>query len=71
MQFYCIKMRYSIEQRDKIYMICFWFLSFAKSMGKSLSNRYGQKLLYSAKRSTTDAIETKRAIKKTADALVI
>ena len=40
-------------------------------MGKSLSNRYGQKLLYSAKRSTTDAIETKRAIKKTADALVI
>ena len=73
MQFYCIKMRYSIEQRDKIYIICFGFLSFAKSMGKSLSNRYGQKLLFSAKKSTTDAIETasKRAIQKTAEALVI
>ena len=66
-------MRYSIEQRDEIYIICFGFLSFAKSMGKSLSNRYGQKLLFSAKKSTTDAIETasKRAIQKTAEALVI
>ena len=63
-------MRYSIERRDKIYIICFGFLSFAKSMGKSLSNRYGQKLLFSAKKSTTDAIETasKRAIQKTAEA---
>ena len=40
------------------------FLSFARSMGKSLSNKYGQKLLDSAKKSTTDAIKTasKRAI---------
>ena len=38
-------------------------------MGKSLSNKYGQKLLDSAKKSTTDAIKTtsKRAIQKTAE----
>ena len=44
------------------------FLSFAKNMGKSLSNKYSQKLLDSAKKSTTDAIKTasKRAIQKTA-----
>ena len=46
------------------------FLSFAKSMGKNLSNKYGQKLFDSAKKSTTDAIKTasKRAIQKTAEA---
>ena len=46
------------------------FLSFAKNMGKSLSNRYGQKLLNSAKKSTTDAIKTvsNRVIQKTAEA---
>ena len=39
-------------------------------MGKSLSNTYGQKLLDSAKKSTTNAIKTasKRAIQKTAEA---
>ena len=39
-------------------------------MGKSLSNKYGQKFLDSAKKSTTDAIKTasKRAIQKTAEA---
>ena len=39
-------------------------------MGKSLSNKYGQKLLDSAKTSTTDAIKTasKRTIQKTAEA---
>ena len=39
-------------------------------MGKSLSNKYGQKLLDSAKKSTTDAIKTasKRPIQKTAEA---
>ena len=39
-------------------------------MGKSLSNKYGQKPLDSAKKSTTDAIKTasKRAIQKTAEA---
>ena len=59
-------MRYSIEPR--IYVKGYGFLSFAKSMGKSLSNKYGQKLLDSAKKSTTDAVKTasKRAIQKTA-----
>ena len=40
------------------------------NMVKSLSNKYGQKLHDSAKKSTTDAIKTafKRAIQKTAEA---
>ena len=39
-------------------------------MGKSLSNKYGQKLLDSAKKSITDVIKTasKRAILNTAEA---
>ena len=63
-------MRYSIEPRDRIYVKGYGFLSFAKNMGKSLSNKYGQKLLDSAKKSTTDAIKTasKRAIQKAAEA---
>ena len=42
------------------------FLSFAENTGKSLTNKYGQKLLDSAKTSTTDAIKTasKSAIQK-------
>ena len=62
-------MRYSIEPRDRIYVKGYGFLSFAKNMGKRLSNKYGQKLLDSAKKSTTDAIKTasKRAIQKTAE----
>ena len=45
-------------------------MAFAKNMGKYLSNNYGQKLLDSAKKSTTDAIKTssKRSIQKTAEA---
>ena len=42
-------MRYSIEPRDRIYVKGYGFLSFAKNMGKCLSNKYGQKLLDSAK----------------------
>ena len=59
-------MRYSIEQRDRIYVKEYGFLSFTKNMGKSLSNKHGRKLLNSAKKSTTDAIKTasKRAIQK-------
>ena len=70
MKIVCIKMRYSIEPRDRIYVKGYGFLSFAKNMGKSLSNKYGQKLLDSAKKSTTDAIKTasKRVIQKTAEA---
>ena len=61
-----IKMRYSIEPRDRIY----GFLSFAKNMGKGLSNKYRQELFDSAKKSTTDAMKTasKRTIQKTAEA---
>ena len=63
-------MRYSIEPRDRIYVKGYGFLSFAKNMGKHLSNKYSQKPLDSAKKSTMDAIKTtsKRAIQKTAEA---
>ena len=70
MKIVCIKMRYSIEPRDRIYVKGYGFLSFAKNMGKILSNKYGEKLLDSAKKSTADAIKTasKRAIQKKAEA---
>ena len=63
-------MRYSIEPRDRIYVKGYGFLSFAKNMGKSLSNKYSQNLLDSSKKSTTDAIKTawKKPIQKTAEA---
>ena len=65
-----IKMRYSVKPRDRIYVNGYGFLSFAKNMGKILSNKYGQKLLDSAKKSTADAIKiaSKTAIQKTAEA---
>ena len=49
------------------------FLSFAKNMGERLSNKYGQKLLGSAKKSTTDATKTdsKEQFKKQQKQLVI
>ena len=39
-------------------------------MGENISNKYGQKLLDSAKKSTTDALKTasKRAVQETAEA---
>ena len=63
-------MRYSIEPRDRVYVKGYGFLSFAKNVGKNLSNKYGQKLLDSGKESTTDSIKTasKRAIQKAAGA---
>ena len=68
-----IKMRYSIEPRDRIYVKGYGFLSFAKNMDKSLSNKYGQKVLDSAKKSTTDAIKQhrKEQFKKQQKQLVI
>ena len=72
-----IKMRYSIEPRERRYIKGYGFLSFARNLGthatkvaKNLNNKYGQKLADSAKRSATDAfkIASKRAIKKTAEA---
>ena len=63
-------MRYSIKPRDAIYNKGYGILSFTKNVGKTLSNKYGQKLLDSANKSTTNAIKTasKRAIQKTAEA---
>ena len=63
-------MRYSIEPWDRICVKGYGFLAFAKNMGKSLSNKYGQKRIDSAKKSTTNAIKTasKRVIQKTAEA---
>ena len=63
-------MMHSIEPKDRIYVKGFGSFSFAKNMGKILSNKYGQKLLDSAKKYTTDAIKTasKRAIQETAEA---
>ena len=45
-------------------------MSFPRNLGENLSNEYGQKLLDSARKSTTDAIKTtsKRVIQKTAKA---
>ena len=62
-------MRYSIEPRDRIYVKGYRFLSFAKYIGKNLSNKYGQRCFDTAKKSATDAIKTasKRAIQKTAE----
>ena len=59
-----VKMRYSIEPQDRVYVKGYGSLSFAKNMGKSLSNKYVEKFLDSAKNSTTVAIKTasKRAI---------
>ena len=52
-----------------MYVKGYGFLSFAKNVSKKLSNKYGQKLLDTTKKSTTDVIKTasKRAIQKTAD----
>ena len=63
-------MRYSIEPKDRIYIKRYGFLCFAKNIGKNLSNKYSQKSLDSAKKSTKHAIITasKRVIQKTADA---
>ena len=70
-------MRYSIEPRERTYVKGYGFLSFARSMGthatkvaKNLNNKYGQKLVITAKKSATDALKivVKRAIQKTAEA---
>ena len=38
-------MRYSVERRDRVYGKGYGFLSFAKNMGKSSSNKYSQNFL--------------------------
>ena len=49
-------MRYLIEPRDRRYVKGYGFLSFAKIIGKNISNKYSQKLVDSAKKSATDSI---------------
>ena len=59
-------MRYSIEPRERRYLKCYVFLSFARSLNK----KYSQKLADSAKKSATDPLKIagKRAIQRTAEA---
>ena len=56
----------SLEPRDRIYVKGYGFLLFARSM----SNKYGKKLVDTAKKSATDAAKSasKRAIQKTTEA---
>ena len=65
-----IKMRYSIEPKNRVYVKGYVFLSFAKNIGKNLSIKCSQRFLDTAKKSTTDAIKTASniAIQKTAEA---
>ena len=66
MQFHRMKMRYSLEPKDRIHVKGYEFMSFARSM----SNKYRKKPFDTAKKSATDAAKTasKRAIRKTAEA---
>ena len=65
---------YSVQQRDRIFVKGYGFLSFARNMGKNISKTlsgiYSQKLLDNAKESATDALKTvsRSAIQKTAEA---
>ena len=43
-------MRYSIEPRDRIYVKRYGFLSFAKNIGKNLSNKNSQEIIFTAKK---------------------
>ena len=70
-------MCYLIEPRERRYVKGYGFLSFAKNMGahatkvdKNLNDKYGQKLVDTAKKSATDALKIAsiRAIQKTAQA---
>ena len=63
-------MRYSIEPRDRRYVKGYGFLSFAKNIGKNISNKYSQQLVDSSEKSATDSIKaaSKSTIQKTAEA---
>ena len=72
-------MRDSIEPRERRHVKGYGFLSFARNIDthatkvtKNMSNKCGQKLVVTAKKSATDAIKTtsKKAIQKTAEATV-
>ena len=64
-------MRYSFEPKNRIYVKGYGFLSFAKNIGKNVSNKCSQKPIDTAKKSTTDAVKTasKRVIQKTAEVI--
>ena len=59
-------MRYLIEPRNIKYVKGYGFLSFAKNIGKNLSNKYSQKLLDSAAKTTKDEVKvaSRRPIQK-------
>ena len=59
-------MRYSIKPTDRVYVKGYGFVFFARSM----SNKYGKKLVDTATKFATGAIKTasKRAIQKPAEA---
>ena len=61
-------MRDSIEPKERRYVKGYGFLFFAKNIGRNLSNKYGQKLVDTAKIFATDVLKTasKRAIQKIA-----
>ena len=66
-------MRFSIEPREIRYIKGYGFLSFARNIGKNISNKYGQKIAGTARKSETSrnsAIKTasKTAIPKAAGA---
>ena len=62
-----------IEPRERRYVKGYGFSSFAKKIGRNLSNKYGQKLIDSAEKSATDTLKTasRRAIPKKLKQLVI
>ena len=70
--------QYSVQPRDRIFVKCYEFFSFAKNMSKNigknisknLSGKYSQKLLDYAKKSATDPLKTssKIVIQKTTEA---
>ena len=63
-------MRYSIEPRERRYVKGYGFLSFPRNIGKNVSNKYGQKLVDTARKSAADALQIagKIAIQKTIEA---
>ena len=52
-------MRYSIEPRNKRYVKGYGFLSFARNIGKNISNKYSQKFVDSAIKSGATKIADK------------
>ena len=54
-----MKMRYSIEPKDRKHVKGYGFLSFAKNMGKDLSSKYGLKVLDSVKNQQYKLLQKK------------